>query len=41
MHCEGVGFGGKFSEQLVIDEDTATRSIRSASTARVCIDLNK
>ena len=39
--CEGVGFGGRFGKQQVIDEGTTTRSMRSASTARVCIDLNR
>ena len=39
--CEGVGFEGGFGKQQVIDEGTATRSMRPASTVRVCISLNK
>ena len=41
MYCEKVGFRDRFSEQQVIDEGTTTRSMRSASIVRVCIDLNK
>ena len=40
-HCEGVGFGGGFGEQQAIDGGTATRSMRPASTTRVCIGLNR
>ena len=40
-HCEEIDFEGEFSEQQAIDGGTATRSMRSASTVRVCIDLNR
>ena len=40
-HCEGVGFGGRFGEQQVIDGSTTTRFMRPASITRICIDLNR
>ena len=40
-HCERVSFRDNFGEQQMIDEDIITKFMRSASTVKVCINLNK
>ena len=39
--CEEVGFEGRFGKQQVINEGTATRSMKPANIMRVCINLNR